>query len=682
MAQQGSGSRAKKILGVGALLFIVLGCLIMLLCNFRSQYVSQAILNQERDLQQIWLNRAMDAISAWRNELTDQARFISSSEMFRLFISDALEMDKEHFERLQEPDSLHAANENLRSMAEQLSYLRDLLRDLTRRRAWTDARILLPDGQLLVGPEFSLPLLQSQKDITQQAIDTGKVVFGPLRSQDGLLTMDMADPLFQVLGSNDPRPIGALLLSVPMEKALTTFLTNQTEKREGISPRIVSQSGQGSAMALLESGIVVLEAIEQAPPADYPFMERMSLDGQREVYSLGARPAGLNWQYVLETPAALVQARIHDQKVQIYALGGLASLGLALLGAFIWASLTSKQHKLRVQELTRLNRQIDQQKTMLESINSSMTAGLLLADDHDNAIVTNPNFLKIIGRTEDIPPHTPLAEILPPDVAMLLQQKMKETTTAEATQSSEIELGDPEDRRLYRVTFYPYLENDDGKKRCAGCVAIFQDITMFRRKAKIQKEREEAMLSALGRAIESVDPSLVGHSDKMAQLAAQLADKLDMDDDQRAALRISARLSQVGKLFVPHELLVKEGKLTPEELAEVRKAPEYADRILHNLHFDLPIRQIVAEMGQKVDASGNVAGTSAPMSLCGKALGVINAFIAMTSPRAYRQSRPISPREALELLEQSGGFDLACVEALGDIDPAQIDKIIHDDKKS
>lgn len=677
-----SASRAKKIFGVGALLFVVLGCLIMLLCNFRVQYATQAILHQQRDIEQLWLNKAMDSINAWRNELLEQAHFVSSSEMFRLFITDALELEQEERARLHLPDTLHTSHEGLRSMAEQMTYLQDLLKDFTTRRAWTEARVLLPNGDLLVGPEFPLPLLDSQRRICEQAAQSGKAVFGPLRLQDGRLAIDMADPLFEVLGSSEPKPIGVLLLSVPMERPLITFLSSQTDQREGLYPRIVCNNEKDASLAMLESGIVTLEPIKKLPQPDLPFMLRPACAGGGEVYSMGAKPAGLDWQYVLETPAHLVQDAIHGQMVQIYALGGLASVGLALLGALIWASLTSRQHKARVEELTRLNRKIDQQKTMLESINASLDAGLVLVDDHDNVLICNRNFLKIIGMAEPIEPHTPLAEVLPPDLALPIQEKIRNVEADSRGASGEIEIPDGEQKRLYRVSYYPYMEGSGQEERCAGCVAIFQDITAFRRKAIIQKEREEAMLSALGRAIESVDPSLVGQSDKMANVSALVADQLGMSEDQRQTLRIASRLSQVGKIFIDRDLLTRQGKLTPEELAEVKKAPEYADKILHNLHFDLPIRQTVREMGKKLSPDGCIAGTGEKMSQCGRSLGAINAFIAMTSPRAWRNDKGMDIRQALEILEKDPGMCRDTINALGRIDPDALLAIIKGAKDS
>lgn len=694
VAMPAANSRKKKILGVGLLIFVVLGCLIFLLCNFRAQYAEQSLLSRQRELEQAWVAKAVDAISVWRNELVEQARFVSSSEMFRLFVMDTRQLAPGDLGRLSEPDALHSEDEVLRSMAEQLNYMQDLLKDFTRRRAWTEARILLPDASLLVGPDFSLPLDEAQKTIAMRCAAEGKAMFGPLRNTEKGIVIDMAEPLFEVLGPGEPRAVAVLFLTAPMEKPLTSFLAHQGDSRATMWPRILDRGPNGLSMVMAEAGMTVLVAL---PPEighlpDYAFARRQALDGHGEVYSMGATPLGLDWRFVLEAPASDVDAAISDQKMQIYGLGALASIVLALLGAFVWANATSKQHRARVAELTRLNQQIERQRLMLKSINASMDAGLLLVDDHNDVLVCNPNFLRMLN-ISDIPEHTPLSQALAPDLALKLQGDMTRVKEEEKSASTEIRLengalvpaGDRAGERLgeggnrlYRVTFFPYVENTgSSERRGAGCVAIFQDITKFRIDSKIRAQREAAVLSALGRAIESVDPNLVGHSDKMAELAGLLAKSMNMDGRDAETLRLSALLSQVGKIFVPNELLTRRGKLTPEEMAEVQKAPQHADRILHDLHFDLPVRETVRQIGERMDGSGSPDGLRGyEISLCGRALAVINAFIAMTSPRAWRGGDAMDTRQAIDILAADPRFDRDVVKALALIGTDAINKAI------
>ena len=220
--------------------------------------------------------------------------------------------------------------------------------------------------------------------------------------------------------------------------------------------------------------------------------------------------------------------------------------------------------------------------------------------------------------------------------------------------------------RLFRVALHPYgADAKGGEAGTAGCVAFFQDITLFRRNTERGRKRQIALITALVRAIESVDPYQAGHSDRMAHAAAQVAEELDLDLRERETLSLAARLSQIGKIFVPREILTKRGALTAEERQEVLRAPEHADRILHDLHFDLPVRETVREMGERMDGSGSPQGlTGEEISRAGRVLAVVNAFVAMTSPRPWRDDKGMEAAEALRLLAQDLRFDQEVVTAL------------------
>lgn len=68
---------------------------------------------------------------------------------------------------------------------------------------------------------------------------------------------------------------------------------------------------------------------------------------------------------------------------------------------------------------------------------------------------------------------------------------------------------------------------------------------------------------------------------------------MGMDRASREGLRIAAALSQIGKLFIPRELLHKTGNLTPEERAEIMRAPEYAHDLLKDIDFGQPVAEAV-----------------------------------------------------------------------------------------
>lgn len=670
--------RKLKILGVGLLFFVLVAIAAVILCKFRVEYVTQVILNQQRDAQQTWLDKSLDSIRVWRNQLMEQARYVSSAELFRLFVQDTKSFTPDELARLAEPDSLHSPDDSVRSMAEQLTYIQDLLKDFTLRRAWNDARILLPDGTKLIEPRFSNVLVEEQVALARAAAREGRVIFGPIRQGPKGLVIDVADPMYEVLGMDNANPVAVLLLSLPMEKPLATFLSRNVEHSQTLLPRIVYKNGDSLEAVSSSAGVARIEPVKEAIRLEnIPFGPRKAIDGKGEMYSLGATLQTPDWLFLLETPAPEVAALIHDQKMQIYGLGLLGSIGIALLGAFVWAALTSKAHEARARMLEKLYTRIFNQKVMLDSINNSMEVGLVLLDANQRVQMSNSTFDQIC-HLKEIPPNTPIAGILPPDAVDFMYTVGKvldsrDTAWMEITIHGQDKDDNP-DARLYRVTFFPF-EDAARKDQEGGCVAIFQDITAFRAAAIKRARREKTVLSLLGYIVESVDPSRMGDSDRMAELAEALSETMHFSKDDMETLKLAIRLSHVGKMFVPRELLVKGAALTPSELAEVRKAPKYADELLSKLKIeDLPVRETVGMMGERLDGSGYFGLEGEQITKLGRTLAIINAFVNMTAPRPWRLNG-MGVDEVLRNLKEDHGFDQHIVATLAQIPHDKLEAI-------
>lgn len=663
------------ILIVTLLIFIVAAIGSWFVCDLRIQNTTQSILSRQRDLEQAHISKSLDSIRVWAAEVVSQMRLVSSADMFRLFIADTSALDAEALENLAKPDALHSPDEGVRMLAEQHAYIQDLLGDLTQRRAWNEARIVNTKGHDIVSESFAKPLTPEQAALVEAAMERGRAAFGPVRQSEHGFVMDIADPLFEVTGINEPRAIAALVVTVPMDRTLATFLMSTGDQGGSISARIIDR-GQGVCNIIFVRGnFLQLQPLTPAVDTDeYPFEERKGLVGSGEVYSMGSPTIMMNWLFVAETPAFIIEDQLDSEKTVTYSLGAAAPILFALLGALVFWMISSHNHKARAQELEKLNETITQQKLLLDGINGSVRTGLLLVDNKGYIKVANPAFCEICGIEPGTAKDLPLPEVLRGEPSIVLISEMVKVREDNTPKSIELTIPAPNgDKRLYRINLFPYSalpgENSTSGN---GCVAIFQDITSFRASAKRAKQRQEALIRAMDRAVASVDPNLVGQSLKMARISQLLGDKLGLDPNQKETLRLSSMLSQIGKLFVPRELLQKKGALTRAERKEVARAPEYADNILHDLHFGLPVQQTVAEMNERMDGSGPREMKGEEISVCGRVLGVASALVAMTSPRAWRSSNALSLQEAIDALIRDQRFDEEVTAALDHLDMAAL----------
>src|ERR1700686_4675310 len=84
-------------------------------------------------------------------------------------------------------------------------------------------------------------------------------------------------------------------------------------------------------------------------------------------------------------------------------------------------------------------------------------------------------------------------------------------------------------------------------------------------------ERAESVLFSLARSIEGKDPYTHGHCERLAEYSARLGEQLRLPEDQITALRRAGIVHDVGKIAVPDAILLKPGRLTPDEWTVIRE---------------------------------------------------------------------------------------------------------------
>lgn len=175
-------------------------------------------------------------------------------------------------------------------------------------------------------------------------------------------------------------------------------------------------------------------------------------------------------------------------------------------------------------------------------------------------------------------------------------------------------------------------------------------------------EREKAALAALTvnvaetliNAMEAKDIYLRGHSQRVAELGASLADAMGLDEDTVENIRLAGRLHDVGKIGIREDVLNKPGKLTWDEFEHIKDHVRIGMEILAPLQHLGKALLFVHDHHEHFDGSGyprTLGGEQ--ISIGGRILAAADAFDALTSRRAYRD--PLTPEDTLELLRAQAG---------------------------
>jgi putative two-component system response regulator len=191
------------------------------------------------------------------------------------------------------------------------------------------------------------------------------------------------------------------------------------------------------------------------------------------------------------------------------------------------------------------------------------------------------------------------------------------------------------------------------------------------RTAELEREKEALRLMSVSiaetliNAMEAKDVYLRGHSQRVAELAGELAEEMGLDPTISEDLRVAGRLHDVGKIGIRESVLNKPGLLTPEEFEHVKRHVQIGLDILAPLfHLKTPLKY-VQHHHEHWDGAGyphHLAGEDIPLGA--RILCVADTFDALTSKRAYRE--PMEPMAALTHLEVDVGkqFDPCVYDAL------------------
>jgi response regulator RpfG family c-di-GMP phosphodiesterase len=176
------------------------------------------------------------------------------------------------------------------------------------------------------------------------------------------------------------------------------------------------------------------------------------------------------------------------------------------------------------------------------------------------------------------------------------------------------------------------------------------------------------IVQALINALEAKDVYLRGHSQRVAHLAAAIAQELGLDEDTVEEIRLAGRLHDVGKIGIREAVLNKPGALTPEEFEHVRGHVRIGVDILTPLRHLGQAVLYVHDHHEHWDGGGYPRGLSGEnISLGGRILCAADAFDALTSARSYRGA--MSPEATIDYMAARSGalVDPAVFEVLASV---------------
>jgi len=330
----------------------------------------------------------------------------------------------------------------------------------------------------------------------------------------------------------------------------------------------------------------------------------------------------------------------------------------------------------RTAELRNINEALRRREMELEEAQRMGQVGSWQWIVATDTITWSKGYYRIVGRDMALPPpnYKEHLKMYTDESAARLNAEVVECLKNGIPYELDLELLHPDGSRRFMVARGEAIRNT------AGQVVILrgtlQDITARKRDEEALKQYTEELkqsneeiqrsyertetiidgvISTIAKIVETRDPYTAGHENHVALLAEMIAGEMGFTKEKINATRIAGAIHDVGKIYVPAEILSKPGLLSELEMSMVRLHAAASYEILKIIEFPWPVAQIVLQHQERFDGSGYPNGLKGEQILLeARVVSVADVVEAMSFPRPYREA--YGQEKALEEIARNSGI--------------------------
>ena len=192
------------------------------------------------------------------------------------------------------------------------------------------------------------------------------------------------------------------------------------------------------------------------------------------------------------------------------------------------------------------------------------------------------------------------------------------------------------------------------------------------RTEELQRAMEKIKLASLdtvyrlSRAAEYRDEDTGAHIQRMSQYSAAIARRMGLDDETVEAILYASPMHDIGKIGIPDRILLKPGRLDPDEWEIMKQHTIIGASILEgsDAEFIKLAKVIALTHHERRDGSGYPKGLKgSKIPLAGRLTGIADVFDALISKRPYKDA--LSLEKSFSIIKKGRGshFDPEVVDA-------------------
>ena len=297
---------------------------------------------------------------------------------------------------------------------------------------------------------------------------------------------------------------------------------------------------------------------------------------------------------------------------------------------------------------------------------NNMTDSVWLMDMNLKVTYISPSTEKLRGfSAQELMEMPPEKQVTPESLKLALEAFSRELPGIEADPgyspkiTLELEYCNKDGTTLWMESNFSIVRDQSGK--AISILGEARDITdrrlaeekLVKSYESVKKTLDDA-INTMVKIVELRDPYTAGHQQKVADLATAIASEMKFDDTRIELLRTAAIIHDIGKMYVPSDILSKPGKLSDIELGLIKTHSQSGYDIVKSMDFPCSVANTVLQHHERLDGSGYPNGLKGKDTLLeAKILIVADVVEAMASHRPYRPAMGID--KALQELSNGRG---------------------------
>ncbi|MFT7144545.1 MAG: PAS domain S-box-containing protein [Alphaproteobacteria bacterium] len=653
--------------------------------------------NQELNVDRQFMDRIeivskakADNIDLWLSESIMIAQRITHSRVIQMFSMD-----------INDHDINFKSNDVKSPLGQQLIYIAEVLSTFVSQNDLVSAHLINRRSSEYVKSSNAPELSVNYAEFARHVFTSRTPQYSPLRMNGKNMLLDVYLPIFALKDmdktstdesdsqeSSGKRVVGVLAITMSVKDKIQKIMQPSFSSLEGENIYLFQKVNGGIAMVRLDQeneGIFTQDKDYKAL-TEYKKVWDIYYLREQGKFDLSKIPKFGSQSNIIPRPGEILMVKYNSkilpltimsvlelgkaykyliiQRKQLQVIGQLVALMLFIMFLSFWWMHQEVRQRMLTEQYQNFADKVNAQRQLLLSINSAIVEHIGLKYFDGKYVYVNPPFAKffklnytdVIGKND--------ASLYGEYVAQELKYMDQELLKGKKEIFEERSFVIHDKRHYFEISKAPFF---DAHHKFVGIITVMRDVTEIVQERQLRERAMKNSMRSMMRIMERYDIHLVKHAKYLKNFVVDVAEKLNLSKEDKITLEICANLSQIGKIYVPIDILKSEVKLNDQDLLTYRTHIEDTAYILDTVDWGLPIVRNVYTMHEHLDGTGYPNKLeSTDISKLSRILCVCDTFCNLVAPR--RGHKIHTPEEAIKtMVNAKGKYDLAVIQVLAEV---------------